>query len=186
MEDSSLYASYSPKPTELPELKMPTWAHRLSEFIPTSSPYFGRFLLRLDEIESLGVQVTDEVMRDVIMDIHQHDQVKKDRSAKLQADRKYQVVYYMRIGNRVKIGTSTNLKVRLEAINPEELMCTEPGGHPLEKQRHHQFAELRTHGEWFRLEGELQQHIERLRSQAPVVDDPSSRCNTWSTPEVRP
>lgn len=167
MDDSSLYASRSPKPTELvdiTELDMPPWARRLSEFIPTSSPYFGRLLLRLDSIHQLGAKITDDIMHDVIMDIHADDQVKKDRSAKLQAGRKHQIVYYMRIGNRVKIGTTTNLKVRLEAINPEELLCTEPGGHPLEKQRHRQFAALRTHGEWFRLEGELQQHIDGLRS----------------------
>lgn len=173
------YASSSPRPTEVPDLDLPEWGQRLAELIPLSSPYFGRLLLRLDSIEQLGAKITDDVMHDVIMDIHGEDQVKKDRSANLQSGRKDQLVYYMRIGNRVKIGTTTNLRVRLEAINPEELLCTEPGGHPLEKQRHRQFAELRTHGEWFRLEGELQAHIDGLRSQGPVVDDLSTSCNTW-------
>ncbi len=74
-----------------------------------------------------------------------------------------EVVYYMRIGDRVKIGWSTNLPKRLGVINPEELMVTEPGNRLLERARHDQFAELRTHGEWFRLEDRLTSHIEELR-----------------------
>lgn len=72
------------------------------------------------------------------------------------------VVYYMRIGNRVKIGTSTSLESRLATLNPEELMVTEDGGYTLERLRHEQFKELRTHGEWFKLEDPLTGHIEML------------------------
>lgn len=75
-----------------------------------------------------------------------------------------EVVYYMRIGNRVKIGWSTNLPSRLASINPEELMATEPGDRRLESLRHREFGPLRTHGEWFRLEGRLVEHIDRLRT----------------------
>jgi hypothetical protein len=77
-----------------------------------------------------------------------------------------EVVYYMRIGNRVKIGWSTSLAARLAAINPEELMATEPGGRKLERLRHNEFREFRTHGEWFRLEGLLASHIEALQEVA--------------------
>jgi hypothetical protein len=69
----------------------------------------------------------------------------------------------MRIGDRVKIGTSTSLEERLKTINPEELMALEKGGIAVERLRHRQFADLRTHGEWFRLEGRLVAHIKRLR-----------------------
>jgi hypothetical protein len=75
-----------------------------------------------------------------------------------------EVVYYMRIGNRVKIGYSSNLVSRLAAINPEELMAAEPGNMQTEKDRHVQFSRLRTHGEWFRLEGSLEIHIARLKA----------------------
>jgi len=74
-----------------------------------------------------------------------------------------EVVYYMRIGNRVKIGWSSNLPSRLATINPEELMTTEPGNQGLERARHDQFKDLRTHGEWFRLEEPLVAHIEEMR-----------------------
>lgn len=77
-----------------------------------------------------------------------------------------EVVYYMRIGNRVKIGWSTNLPLRLAAINPEELMATELGNRILERVRHDQFAELRTHGEWFQLDERLTEHISDLQRRA--------------------
>jgi hypothetical protein len=76
------------------------------------------------------------------------------------------MVYYMRIGNRVKIGWSTNVEKRRAAINPEEVMAVERGGYALEQQRHDEFASLRTHGEWFRLEEPLTSHIEALRAAA--------------------
>lgn len=72
-------------------------------------------------------------------------------------------VYYMRIGNRVKIGYSTNLDLRVATINPEELMATEVGDMKTERQRHEQFKQLRTHSEWFRLEYPLTDHIAALQ-----------------------
>lgn len=75
-----------------------------------------------------------------------------------------EVVYYMRIGDRVKIGWSASLRRRLENFNPEELMALERGGQTVESKRHRQFAHLRTHGEWFRLEGSLLDHINKLRA----------------------
>lgn len=74
-----------------------------------------------------------------------------------------QVVYYMRIGNRVKIGVTANLRSRIAAINPEEVMVTEPGNRILEKVRHEQFSDLRVYGEWFELGERLAVHIEELR-----------------------
>lgn len=75
-----------------------------------------------------------------------------------------QVVYYVRIGNRCKIGYTTNMANRMATINPEEILATEPGTVDLEQIRHREFARLRTHGEWFRLEDPLTSHIERLRA----------------------
>lgn len=72
------------------------------------------------------------------------------------------VVYYMRVGNRVKIGFTTNLTARLAAIVPEEVMATELGGRLLEETRHRQFADLWVAREWFRLEEPLISHIADL------------------------
>jgi hypothetical protein len=79
-----------------------------------------------------------------------------------------EVVYYMRLGDRVKIGRSTNLASRIATFNPEELLAVEPGGATLESSRHKQFAELRTRGEWFRYESPLTEWIASLpRVEAP-------------------
>lgn len=72
------------------------------------------------------------------------------------------VVYYMRVGNRAKIGFTTNLTARLAAIVPEEVMATELGGRLLEETRHRQFADLWVAREWFRLEEPLISHIAGL------------------------
>jgi hypothetical protein len=75
-------------------------------------------------------------------------------------------VYYMRIGNRCKIGYSANVRQRMGQIMPEELLATERGGPTLEFARHEQFKGLRTRGEWFRYEGRLVEHVESLRGLA--------------------
>ena len=42
-------------------------------------------------------------------------------------------------------------------------MAVETGDHRVENMRHRQFAALRTHGEWFRYEGALVDHITAIR-----------------------
>lgn len=51
-------------------------------------------------------------------------------------------VYYIRIGDHIKIGYSTNLKQRISQLRLQQsaLLATEPGGRELEKERHRQFS----------------------------------------------
>jgi hypothetical protein len=72
-------------------------------------------------------------------------------------------VYYMRLGNRCKIGWTKNLARRIEQVQPEELLATEPGGHKHEIMRHVQFDDYHVVGEWFRYEGFLVEHVASLR-----------------------
>lgn len=72
------------------------------------------------------------------------------------------VVYYMGVGNRVKIGWSNSLALRVSSLAPEILYGTEPGTRELEKVRHAQFAELRTRNEWFRLVEPLVTHVQKI------------------------
>lgn len=80
-----------------------------------------------------------------------------------------EVVYYLRFGDRVKIGTTKNLEQRLIALPHDEVMATEPGGIHVEQQRHKQFGHLRirtgSHREWFQLTPELAQHIAAVRAR---------------------
>lgn len=50
------------------------------------------------------------------------------------------VVYYLRFGDRIKIGTTTNLRTRLISVPCDEVLAVEPGSYALERERHEQFA----------------------------------------------
>lgn len=76
-------------------------------------------------------------------------------------------VYYARVGNRCKIGTTLNIQSRMARLVPEELLVVERGGPILEAERHRQFSALHSHGrEWFRYEGALVAHVAELRAAA--------------------
>lgn len=80
-----------------------------------------------------------------------------------------EVVYYVRFGDRVKIGTSKDLSKRLSHIPHDEVMATEPGGVYVERQRHKQFKHLRAEvgrgREWFTLTPELAEHIAAVKAR---------------------
>lgn len=88
-----------------------------------------------------------------------------------------EVVYYLRNGDRMKIGTTANPRQRFAAIWHEELVAFERGGRALERRRHDQFAADRFAGsEWFRLSRALQRHAAGL---AAGVDDPWALHARW-------
>lgn len=72
------------------------------------------------------------------------------------------IVYYVLLGNRVKIGTTTNLERRLQNIQPEQVLALEDGDEKLERSRHATFRNLRVSGEWFRHESPLVEFIADL------------------------
>lgn len=87
------------------------------------------------------------------------------------------VVYYLRFGDRIKIGTSSNPRSRLAQLRYDELLAFEPGNRAVEQRRHAQFAEYRYPGsEWFRSHRELDAHIRVL---AAGVDDPWDLHRRW-------
>jgi hypothetical protein len=72
------------------------------------------------------------------------------------------VVYYLRFGDRVKIGTTVNLPRRLTAIPHDELLATEPGSFAVEKERHLQFKGDHVKGEWFHMSSAIMEHVKGL------------------------
>jgi len=74
------------------------------------------------------------------------------------------LVYYLRFGDRIKIGTTTNLERRLVVIPHDELLATEPGSFSVEHHRHRQFANLRLTGEWFTAAPQLLTFVESIRA----------------------
>jgi hypothetical protein len=92
------------------------------------------------------------------------------------------VVYYLRLGDRIKIGTSGNPRGRFAAIPHDEVLAFERGGRSRERRRHEQFASDRIGGsEWFRASDALGAHIALL---AEGADDPWARYALWVSREL--
>ncbi|MGW4603714.1 GIY-YIG nuclease family protein [Streptomyces sp. NPDC004532] len=82
------------------------------------------------------------------------------------------IVYYVRRGNFIKIGTTRSFSARMNNIKPDEILAVEPGSYSLENQRHQQFEEHRhgrdergTRSEYFHPSDELKAHILALREE---------------------
>ncbi|QCR18488.1 GIY-YIG nuclease family protein [Agrococcus sp. SGAir0287] len=70
------------------------------------------------------------------------------------------VVYYLRFEDRVKVGTTSNLRQRLGAIWHEELVALERGDRTLEQRRHAELSDARIgRTEWFRITDEVAAHL---------------------------
>jgi hypothetical protein len=76
-----------------------------------------------------------------------------------------EVVYYMRFGNLIKIGTTGHLLARIRKLRPDELLAVEPGSYPLEKTRHREFARYQAEGEYFYPAPVLMGHIRKVRAR---------------------
>ncbi|ARC58383.1 hypothetical protein AS850_14955 [Frondihabitans sp. 762G35] len=73
------------------------------------------------------------------------------------------VVYYIRLGDRLKIGTSSNPRQRLARLWHDEVLAFERGGREVEQRRHLEFAEHRLGtSEWFGTCPELDAHARAL------------------------
>lgn len=77
------------------------------------------------------------------------------------------VVYYVRIGDWIKIGATTNFERRMSALQPDEVLATEPGYFDLERKRLNQFKHLRIRakGERHRAGQDLLDHIKMIRNR---------------------
>lgn len=84
------------------------------------------------------------------------------------------VVYYIRRGAMVKIGTTQNLHARMSALRPDEVLAVEPGSYDREAEMHRRFIALRVPGqrERFYAGPALQQHVQEVReTHGPPPND---------------
>lgn len=92
------------------------------------------------------------------------------------------VVYYIRLDERVKIGTTGNLGQRMRQLWHDEVVAIEPGDRTLEQSRHVQFAEYRLGtSEWFALSPAIADHLHRLSVGA---GDPWALYARWVSEAV--
>lgn len=87
------------------------------------------------------------------------------------------VVYYLRLGAQIKIGTSANPRRRISSVPHDEVLAFEQGDRLLEQSRHQRFASHRIpRTEWFHRNDELSAHIALI---SRGVADPWSRYDRW-------
>jgi hypothetical protein len=92
------------------------------------------------------------------------------------------VVYYIRLGDRIKIGTSGNPRSRIASLPHDEVLAFELGGRSLEQRRHAQFAAHRLGAsEWFAAHADVLAHV---RDVADGVEDPWERYGFWISREI--
>jgi hypothetical protein len=88
-------------------------------------------------------------------------------------------IYYVRQGELIKIGYTSNLAKRLQSYAPTGvLLAVHPGTRATEKEMHQKFAASLDQGrEWFRPRPELLRHIEETRKQfgSPDAHQPRLR-----------
>lgn len=78
-------------------------------------------------------------------------------------------VYFVRCGDRIKIGYSENVTKRMASLasafaSPLTLLATMPGPPSLERELHAKFAAHRVRGEWFRRAPDLDAFIVELNA----------------------
>lgn len=75
------------------------------------------------------------------------------------------VVYFIRIGEELKIGWTSNIKNRSNALQADAVLHVQPGTQHDEHEYHQQFNEHRTRGkEWFALNEDTQEKIQEIIS----------------------
>jgi hypothetical protein len=96
------------------------------------------------------------------------------------------VVYFIRNGSRVKIGTTTNLRGRIAALSlrPEDLVLVVHGDHKTELAYHRRFTRFRVRDtEWFEYAPELAAFIANSTDStpAPQPEEPDEESSTADT-----
>jgi len=108
--------------------------------------------------------LADDPMFQIKMRLESAESERSRERYKLAA--RVEVVYYVQIGEHIKIGYTSRLRLRMNAYPAtRRLLATEPGTYADEAARHHQFRHLLAAGnEWFRPGPDLMDHINDLRS----------------------
>lgn len=144
-----------------------------------SSPAWPFIVAAFGRLALLGIDRSDpDIVRRVIQSgqrDYEHDLGLKPRPV----GRHEPIIYYMALGDLVKVGTSRNLAGRLNDLNPQSILAVERGGPREEKQRHALFDGLRVHGEWFRYEDPLMSYIHAVG--AAFEADFGTPLNAWLT-----
>jgi hypothetical protein len=99
-------------------------------------------------------------------------------------------IYYLKVGDLIKIGYTMDLGQRLKAYPPNtELLAKHPGTTQTEKDMHNKFlVHLAKGREWFKPSDEVMEHIEAVKVKYPTLSKKEERERFWSInrAEARP
>lgn len=149
---------------------------------PVGDPVLVPFIFIVRQWQSAGVEMTEELVAAALKiaqsqvekgreEVRRTNAIRAQEAERLAAvkpesygDAEHPVVYYVRRGKYVKIGTTTNMRQRMRDLMPDEVLAVEPGGYDLERRLHNHFARIRfsRDREYFKLTDELQQHIDAV------------------------
>ncbi|MFJ6348653.1 GIY-YIG nuclease family protein [Streptomyces sp. NPDC092046] len=139
---------------------------KLVATVDQSDPAFIFIAMVLHRMRRTGTELNPEVIEQAIAEGRQlHARHLKEEATRNPARIPRSIVYYIRRGPLVKIGTTTRAMVRFRELLPDEILAWEPGGREEEAQRHQQFRDLqvRRGAEYFRRDERLDYHIADLR-----------------------
>lgn len=129
-------------------------------------------LLMVHRFELAGVEIDDRAIEIAAQYMRWERANRAEKSAQMDVERaqrraadeaRQSWVYFIRIGQLVKIGTTINLASRFSGLRPNEVLAILPGGLDEERAFHRQFADLRAGGEYFHPGPALQEHVLELR-----------------------
>lgn len=178
---------YNPQRDQRHRAVQGPWTKYL-RWIPESDPARISILGVFREYELAGVEVTEETAQAAVklgrlrrrqadeeraQQESEREERERDGIRKLLADQTEGVVYYVRRGNAIKIGTTTSFVNRMRDLLPDEILAIEPGSYSVENARHQQFkgyAYFDRRSEYFRPGEQLVAHIAALREKHGVPD----------------
>lgn len=180
---------FIPQHDQSKRLVQAPWTKYLQR-VDRTDPALIQILAIFRDYELTGIEVTDESasiaiklgrqryergMEERALQQRRLGQERKEMKAfhRLLEDNPDGVVYYIRRGEFVKIGTTTRYRSRMQALRPDEVLAVEPGSYSVEDQRHRQFASSQFHpgSEYFRIHDDLISHVVALRAEHGVPDN---------------
>jgi hypothetical protein len=136
--------------------------------VDADDPAFDAIASILTDMRDAGARLTTETVRAAIA-LGRHYHQRAEAPIPVPAGRLNEfdkaLVYYVRFGALIKIGTTRDMRQRMLAIRPDEILAAEPGSYDLEAKRHRQFARFRQDGELFLPARPLVDHINALRKK---------------------
>lgn len=161
---SLLHGCMDPFHDHTPETKaMPA----LSGMIDPADPAFEHITRVLLDMRLAEVQLTPATVTAAVKlgKLYHSGETLPPRAPTPASILKRHVVYYMRFGTLIKIGTTDDLRRRAQVLKPDEVLAAEPGSYETEAQRHREFGRHRAERELFFPAPELRKHIRHIRSR---------------------